>query len=142
MWKRNTKERREGGKNVKTTKEIEKEGDGLRYERKNSTLNFSRILYYISCHQIACFKVTSKSYNVATRTAEPRLVKTAQNLQRSKTRNVVLLTYSRAVRGGESFRGLEACDLVTATFFEITLSKVIDAGISYSRKYPSQRVCF
>jgi hypothetical protein len=38
-----------------------------------------QIVFY-SRHQITCFKVTAKSYNVATRTAEPRRVKTAQNL--------------------------------------------------------------
>jgi hypothetical protein len=64
-------------------------------------------------HQIACFKVTAKSHNVSTRTAELRWVKTAQNSQRSKASNAVLLTWSRAVRGAKSFRGLEACNLVT-----------------------------
>jgi CRISPR/Cas system-associated protein endoribonuclease Cas2 len=33
-----------------------------------------------SRHQITFFKVTAKSYNAATRTAEPRRVKTAQKL--------------------------------------------------------------
>jgi hypothetical protein len=33
---------------------------------------------YSTRHQIAYFKVTAKSYNVATRTAEPRRLKTAQ----------------------------------------------------------------
>jgi hypothetical protein len=36
-------------------------------------------LHYSSHHQIACFKVTEKSFNVATRTAEPRRVMTVQN---------------------------------------------------------------
>jgi hypothetical protein len=45
---------------------------------------------HLSRHQIARFKVTEKLYNVATRTAEPRRVKTAQNSQRSKASNVVL----------------------------------------------------
>jgi hypothetical protein len=49
-------------------------------------------------YQTARFKVTHKSCNVATRTAEPRRVKTAQNLQHSKTSSSVLLPYSRAVR--------------------------------------------
>jgi hypothetical protein len=64
-------------------------------------------------HQIACFKVTTKSYNVATRIAEPRRVKKAQNSQRSKASNAVLVTEQRG--GVKSFRGLEACNLVTAT---------------------------
>jgi hypothetical protein len=43
-------------------------------------------------------------------------VKAAQNSQRSKVSNAVLLTQSRAAGGGgvKSFRGLEACNLVTA----------------------------
>jgi hypothetical protein len=44
-------------------------------------------------------------------TAEARQVKTAQNSQRSKASNAVLLAQSRAVK---SFRDLEACDLVMA----------------------------
>jgi hypothetical protein len=52
-----------------------------------------------SRRQIASFKVTAKSYNVAT--AEPRQVMTVQNSQRSKASNAVLLTLSRAARGGE-----------------------------------------
>jgi hypothetical protein len=43
-------------------------------------------------HQIACFKVTAKLYSVVTRTAELRRVKTAQNSQRSKASDAVLLT--------------------------------------------------
>jgi hypothetical protein len=39
-----------------------------------------------------CFKVTVKSYNFATRTSEPRRVKTAQNSQHSKANNAVLVT--------------------------------------------------
>jgi hypothetical protein len=35
--------------------------------------------YYGSRHQIACFKVSAKSYTVATQTAKPGRVKTAQN---------------------------------------------------------------
>jgi hypothetical protein len=72
-------------------------GRGLRLQRlalpcSNSRLDCSKdwdgelfsfnelvLLYYSTRHQIACFKVTVKSYNVATRTAEPRRVKTAQN---------------------------------------------------------------
>jgi hypothetical protein len=70
---------------------------------------------YSTRYRIACFKVTTKSYNVETRAAEPGRVKTAQNLKRSKGSNAVLLTWSRAVRGVKSFRGLEACNLVTST---------------------------
>jgi hypothetical protein len=47
------------------------------------------------------FKVTTKSYNVATRTAEPRRVKTVHNSHSSKASNSVLLTSSCAVRGSE-----------------------------------------
>jgi hypothetical protein len=39
-------------------------------------------------------------------------VKTAQNSQRSKASNAVLLTLSRAERDVKSFCGLEACSLV------------------------------
>jgi hypothetical protein len=56
---------------------------------------------YSSRHQNPCFKVTAKSYNVATRTSEPRRVKTSQNSQRSKASNAVLVTWSRATRGRE-----------------------------------------
>jgi hypothetical protein len=42
-------------------------------------------------HQIAGFKITSKSHNVATRAAESKRVTTVQNLQRSKAGNGVLL---------------------------------------------------
>jgi hypothetical protein len=45
-----------------------------------------------SRHQIERFKVTAKSYNVATRTAKPRRVKTARSSHRSKASNAVLLT--------------------------------------------------
>jgi hypothetical protein len=48
--------------------------------------------YCSSCHEIACFKVTEKSYNVATWTAERRRVKNAQNSQRRKASNAVLMT--------------------------------------------------
>jgi hypothetical protein len=65
-----------------------------------------------------------KSYTVATRTAEPKRVKTSQNSQRSKARNAVLLTKSLAVRRGmKSFRSLEACNLVTPTVEDYTLHK-------------------
>jgi hypothetical protein len=47
---------------------------------------------YTSRQQTACFKVTAKAYNVATRTAEPKRVKKAQNSQRNKASNVVFLT--------------------------------------------------
>jgi hypothetical protein len=45
---------------------------------------------------------SQKNYNVATRTAEPRRVKTRRNSQRSKASNAVLLTYSRAMGRGSS----------------------------------------
>jgi hypothetical protein len=48
--------------------------------------------FHTSRHQIACFRVTAKSYNVATRTMERRRVKTAQNSQQSKASNAVLFT--------------------------------------------------
>jgi hypothetical protein len=44
---------------------------------------------YSSRHQTVCFKVTAKSHNVATRTAELRPVKTVQNSQRSKASNAL-----------------------------------------------------
>jgi hypothetical protein len=53
-------------------------------------------------HQTACVKVTAESYNVSRRTVEPSRVKTAQNSQRSKASNAVLVTWCRAVRGGWS----------------------------------------
>jgi hypothetical protein len=74
--------------------------------------------HYSNSDKTACFKVTAKSYNVSTRTAEPRRVNTAQNLHRSKSSNAVPLTYllqPRSKGGGKSFRVLEACNLVTAT---------------------------
>jgi hypothetical protein len=43
-------------------------------------------------NKFACFKVTEKLYNAATRSAGPRRVKTAQDSQRSKVSNDVLLT--------------------------------------------------
>jgi hypothetical protein len=56
----------------------------------HSTLSCHYSRYsYSSRHQILFFRVTAKSYNVATRSADPRRVKTAQNQQRSKA---VLLT--------------------------------------------------
>jgi hypothetical protein len=67
---------------------------------KYTYYNFVVCSCYNNRHQIACFKVTSKSYTVATRTAEPRRVKTAQNSQHSKASNAVLVTWSRVVRGG------------------------------------------
>jgi hypothetical protein len=42
-------------------------------------------------------------------------MKTAQNSQRSKASNAVLMTENRAVRGVKLFCGLEACNWVTAT---------------------------
>jgi hypothetical protein len=65
---------------------------------------------------MVCFKVTTKSRNVATRTAEPRRVKTVQNLQRSKASNASVDIEPRGKVGGlKSFIDLEACDFVTAT---------------------------
>jgi hypothetical protein len=63
-------------------------------------------------HQTACFKDTEKSYNAATRTSEPRLSKTAHNLEHN---NAALLAESRKERWLKSFRGIEACNLMTAT---------------------------
>jgi hypothetical protein len=51
-----------------------------------------------SRYQIACFKVAAKLYIVATRTAERRRVRTAQNSQRSNARNAVPVTWSRVAR--------------------------------------------
>jgi hypothetical protein len=65
-------------------------------------------------HQTACFKAPAKSYNVATRTADPRRAKTDLNSQRSKARNTVLMM------GMKSFRDLEARNLVTDTIVEIS----------------------
>jgi hypothetical protein len=48
--------------------------------------------HHSSHHQIVCFKITAKSYNVSTRTADPRRVKTAQNSQCSKVSNAVFVT--------------------------------------------------
>jgi hypothetical protein len=49
-------------------------------------------------------------------------VKTAQNSQRSKTSNAGLLTQSRAVKWVKSFRGLEACNLVTVAIVKRLLA--------------------
>jgi hypothetical protein len=62
------------------------------HDRKRCPIFCYWLEIYRSRHQLACFKVTVKSYNVATRTAEPRRVKTVQNSQRSKASNVVLVT--------------------------------------------------
>jgi hypothetical protein len=72
-------------------------------------------------HKIGSFKVTTKSYSVATQTAEPRRVKTAQNSHRSKVRNAVVVTYSRAVKRerGEFLPWPEACDFVTAAIISV-----------------------
>jgi hypothetical protein len=53
------------------------------FKLSNTERNFT----YRRHLQIACFKVTAKSYNLATWTAEPRRVKTVQNSQRSKASN-------------------------------------------------------
>jgi hypothetical protein len=47
---------------------------------------------YSNPDKIACVKVTEKSYNVATRTADLRRVKRAQISQRSKASSAILLT--------------------------------------------------
>lgn len=57
----------------------------------------------------------TKTYIIATRSAEDRRLKTAKNSQRSKASNTVLITYSRAVREKEFVRGLEPCIAATAT---------------------------
>jgi hypothetical protein len=57
------------------------------------------ICHCSSHHHIECFKDTGKSYEVATRKAETKRVKTAPNSQRSKASNAVIVTYNRAVRG-------------------------------------------
>jgi hypothetical protein len=51
--------------------------------------------------QIACFKVTAKSYNATTWTAGHRRVKTVQNSQSSEASNALPLAWSRALRGDE-----------------------------------------
>jgi hypothetical protein len=38
----------------------------LRYKRNHSLLNLNWLLHYTCCYQIARFKVTAKSYNIAT----------------------------------------------------------------------------
>jgi hypothetical protein len=55
------------------------------------TTDFKRNFIKSSRHQTACFKVTAKSYNVATRT-EPRPVKIVEYSQRRKASNAVLAT--------------------------------------------------
>jgi hypothetical protein len=91
-----------------------------------------------SRHQITCLKATAKSYNVATRTAEPRRAKTVQNSQRSKAINAVQFTLSCGRGGGvKSFGGLQACNLVTvATTAERLLASeecLLLHGIDYFR---------
>jgi hypothetical protein len=63
-------------------------------------------------HRIVCFKVITKSYNVATWWWKPRRVKTACNSQSIETSNAVLQPRGK---GDEVLRGLEACSMVTAT---------------------------
>jgi hypothetical protein len=62
---------------------------------------------YRSSHQIICFKVTEKSY---------------------KASNAVLLPWSRAVREVKSLRGLEACNLVTASIVTYLIRKFVAQG--------------
>jgi hypothetical protein len=66
--------------------------------------------YYSSHHQIACFKVTPKSY-----TAVAIRMKTDKDSSKRKRSKARLATISLAVRGRgvKSFRGLEACNLMT-----------------------------
>jgi hypothetical protein len=83
----------------------------------SSLILLGRINCKSSHHQIACFKVTAKSHNFATQTAEPRRVKTTHNSQGHKASNAVLLTKAARKGGGcvLSFCGCEACNLVTVT---------------------------
>jgi hypothetical protein len=78
----------------------------------------------------------SKIENVATRTAEPRRVKTAQNSQRSKASNAVLVNYCRTVRGVKSFHSLEVCNLVTIAIvnpgmWNFVQRKVINTSVNF-----------
>jgi hypothetical protein len=84
-----------------------------------SCLRYTLFKCYSNRHRIACFKARAKSYNVATRTAEPSRVKTDQNSQHSKTSDVVMVTLSPAVRGAKSFCGPEARNLVMATMVDM-----------------------
>jgi hypothetical protein len=64
---------------------VSSEGKGERSGRQNSQhMNFNPIRPIGLRQQITCFKVTAKSYNVATRTAEPRREKTARNSYAAK----------------------------------------------------------
>jgi hypothetical protein len=74
--------------------------------------------------------ILQKLYNVARRTAEPRRVKTARNLQSNKASIAVLLMCCRSVREGgggrgKSFLGLEAYILLT-----VTIDRLARTGVS------------
>jgi hypothetical protein len=56
LWEGNARERSGGGRYLKRIKELEKEGNSLRFRRKHSPLNICRLLYYFSHHKIECFK--------------------------------------------------------------------------------------
>jgi hypothetical protein len=79
-----------------------------RYVESNRCLFATFIVVVTKC----ILKATAKSYNVATRTAEPRRVNTVCNSQRSKASSAVLLTLNSAVWGGglKSFRDLQFGD--------------------------------
>jgi hypothetical protein len=83
---------------------------------RNENSDMKIFTSYSNRHQTACFKVKTKPYNVATRTAGPSRVKAAHNSQRSKAGNAVVVTYLEP-RGKEvkTFRVLETCNLVMAT---------------------------
>jgi hypothetical protein len=67
---------------------------------------------YSSRHKIACLKVTTKSCNFATRRAAPRRVKTAKSSHSNKR---CIVDLEPGGKGGGFFRGLEACNFMTAT---------------------------
>jgi hypothetical protein len=54
-------------------------------QRDRSSFEILARRYYSSRRKITCFKVTTKSYNVATRTAEPRRVKTQHSTAKLAT---------------------------------------------------------
>jgi hypothetical protein len=71
---------------------------------------------YSSHHQTVCFKVTAESCEVATLKAEPMWMTSAENSQRSNAVPGDLELRVGGVGGWlKSFRGLGACNLVTAT---------------------------
>jgi hypothetical protein len=70
------------------------EPEGIILESWRSFLPYNTF-HYSSRHQIACFKVITKSYNVATRTAEPR-----QFRNRRVAKLATLYWWRRDVRKG------------------------------------------